>query len=52
MKNNETKVPTIIPTTMVKDNGNCKSAPMEPRERNGNMAKTVVAEVITMGRSL
>ena len=46
-----TKVPTIIPTRMANDSGNCMSAPMEPLDMKGNKEKMVVSEVIMIGIS-
>lgn len=44
-----TPVPTTIPIKMVNDKGNCKSAPIEPRERKGNREKMVVSDVMIIG---
>lgn len=44
-----TNVPTIIPTNMVNDSGNCMSAPMEPFDMKGSREKMVVKDVIMIG---
>ena len=46
-----TPVPTTMPTKMVSERGNCKSAPIEPPERNGTKEKMVVSEVINIGNN-